>query len=122
MPEDSNVPRYPAQITVYCDGCGSEETGDYVVSDADIAEVRFGYARKHLREKKEWQCDVNGDFCPACKTSPRYFKVGDVVRNKNSRDIFVVTENEEWSPRYYEAVKTGDGKVYRFVNGEKGES
>lgn len=117
MPEDSNVPaRFPSQITVYCDACGGEHSGDYVVSEEDIAEVRFGYARKHLSENEGWQCDELGDFCPKCKTSKSYFQPGDFVRNKRSGSIFQVAGLDEWNPRYYETFIPKPDRVFLISN------
>lgn len=55
--------RYPCCITVFCDVCGLEHTGDYVVSDACDSPTRLGYARAHMRAL-DWRCDEQGDYCP----------------------------------------------------------
>lgn len=57
---------YPAQVTVFCDGCGVEHDGDYLVRETDDQATRFGYARTHLRVNQGWICDDRGDYCPAC--------------------------------------------------------
>lgn len=56
----------PCQLTVFCDCCGTEHTGDYLVGEDDDAATRFGYARRHLTEHQGWRCDARGDFCPEC--------------------------------------------------------
>jgi hypothetical protein len=56
---------YPAQITVFCDHCGTEATRDYVVSDDMTRAERLAVARKHLVTNEGWQHDDDGDdFCP----------------------------------------------------------
>lgn len=56
---------YPAFITIFCDRCGTEHSGDYLVSETDAPATRHGYARTHLRAQG-WRCDENGDLCPGC--------------------------------------------------------
>ncbi|WP_433357743.1 hypothetical protein ACQP25_44955 (plasmid) [Microtetraspora malaysiensis] len=58
---------YPSQITVFCDRCGDEVTGDYVVSEHMTSPERLEVARAHLRGEG-WVCDKTGDYCPDCKT------------------------------------------------------
>jgi len=58
---------YPSQITVFCDACGQEVTGDYVVHEHMSRGERLGVARDHLRRAEGWTCDETGDYCPACK-------------------------------------------------------
>lgn len=62
-PED---PRYPSQITVFCDHCGRERTGDYLVHEDMTRTERLAVARKHLVENEGWEHDeeVGDDFCP----------------------------------------------------------
>ena len=55
--------RYPCEIVVFCDECGVEHSGDYLVSDDCDSPTRLGYARAHLRTQG-WCCDAGGDFCP----------------------------------------------------------
>jgi hypothetical protein len=55
----------PTCITVFCDVCGVEHTGDYLVGEDDPSAVRLGYARAHMREQG-WRCDERGDLCPPC--------------------------------------------------------
>ncbi|MFI1161397.1 hypothetical protein [Streptomyces sioyaensis] len=58
-------PLYPTQITVFCDHCGLEHTGDYLVSDGMNSTDRLAVARKHLVENEGWEHDKFGDdFCP----------------------------------------------------------
>lgn len=62
---DPADPRYPAQITVFCDHCGRKQTGDYLVSDTMTRAERLAVARKHLVENEGWEHDEDGDdFCP----------------------------------------------------------
>ncbi|MFE3381366.1 hypothetical protein [Streptomyces anulatus] len=62
---DPTSPLYPSQITVFCDHCGIEATGDYMVS-ADMSSTELlAVARKHLVDNEGWQHDDMGDdFCP----------------------------------------------------------
>lgn len=64
---DMDDPRYPAQIGVFCDRCGTTVEHDYLVSDDMDQQERFEVARAHLREHEDWSCTADGDFCPACK-------------------------------------------------------
>ncbi|HEU5108055.1 MAG TPA: hypothetical protein VFT95_05810 [Micromonosporaceae bacterium] len=52
------------QVTIFCDGCGVEESGDYT---GENREVRFAAARRWLAENKGWQI-AGMDLCPGCKT------------------------------------------------------
>lgn len=64
---DMDDPRYPTQITVYCDryGCTVEHTGEYMVSTEMTSEERLAVARRHLVENEGWQNTEEGDdFCP----------------------------------------------------------
>ncbi|MFF7949092.1 hypothetical protein [Streptomyces griseorubiginosus] len=64
---DMDDPRYPTQITVFCDrlDCGAEFTGDYMVHEDMTSEERLAVARQHLVQNKGWQHTADGDdFCP----------------------------------------------------------
>lgn len=62
---DPDSPLYPSQITVFCDHCGAEATGDYMVSEDMTSAQRLAVARKHLVDNEGWQHDEDGDdFCP----------------------------------------------------------
>lgn len=68
---DPDSPLYPSQITVFCDHCGREHTGDYMVSEDMTSTERLAVARKHLVANKGWQHDEYGDdFCPEHAGSP----------------------------------------------------
>lgn len=56
----------PCQIGVYCDGCGEQVVGDYVVHESMPQGERFEVARAGLRTQG-WKCDRTGDYCPTCK-------------------------------------------------------
>jgi hypothetical protein len=56
---------YPCQIGVYCDDCGFTRTGDYLVSDLMTKDERLSVARNWLVRNENWQCDADGDYCPA---------------------------------------------------------
>ncbi|WP_262702011.1 MULTISPECIES: hypothetical protein [Streptomyces] len=56
--------KYPSQIAVFCDTCGIQQTGDYIVSDTMTRDERLGVARRNLAVNEGWQCDETGDFCP----------------------------------------------------------
>jgi len=58
-----SLARFPCQVAVFCDVCGHEERGDYLVREADPQEARFETARAFLRTQG-WRCDENGDYCP----------------------------------------------------------
>ena len=59
--------KYPALIGVYCDGCGTEVRGDYIVSDKMSKAERLEAARTYLRTYMEWSCTQAGDYCPECQ-------------------------------------------------------
>ena len=62
---DMDDPRFPARITVFCDHCGVEDTGEYLVHEGMTRTERLAVARKHLVESKGWEHTAEGDdFCP----------------------------------------------------------
>lgn len=62
---DMDDPRYPSRITVYCDHCGTEFTGEFMVSEEMTSTERLAVARKYLVENKGWEHTADGDdFCP----------------------------------------------------------
>jgi len=62
---DMDDPRYPTQITVFCDHCGAQSTGDYMVHEDMTKTERLAVARKHLVEHGGWEhTDDGDDFCP----------------------------------------------------------
>jgi hypothetical protein len=62
---DMDDPRYPCQITVFCDHCGLKNTGDYMVSDDMTKAERLAAARAHLVANEGWEHTADGDdFCP----------------------------------------------------------
>lgn len=68
---DPDSPHYPTQITVFCDHCGTEHTGDYMVSEGMSSEERLAVARKHLVANEGWEHNEYGDdFCPEHAGSP----------------------------------------------------
>ena len=63
---DMDDPRFPTQITVFCDHCGVERTADYMVHEDMTKTERLAVARKHLVEHEGWEhTDDGDDFCPA---------------------------------------------------------
>lgn len=64
---DESDPRYPTQITVFCDrwGCGAENISDYLVHEFMTEDQRLGVARTHLAEIYGWEHTADGDdLCP----------------------------------------------------------
>ncbi|WP_069769745.1 hypothetical protein [Streptomyces sp. LUP30] len=62
---DMDDPRYPSQITVFCDHCGVENTGEYMVSAEMRSRERLAVARQHLVNNEGWEhTDDGDDFCP----------------------------------------------------------
>lgn len=62
---DMDDPRYPTQITVFCDHCGTQDTGQYMVSTDMTPRQRLDVARTHLVNNKGWEHTEDGDdFCP----------------------------------------------------------
>lgn len=64
--QDDASEAYPCGITVYCDECGTEVRGDYLVTDDMTSEQRLACARNDLSTRLGWSCTEAGDFCPAC--------------------------------------------------------
>lgn len=54
-------------VGIYCDRCGTEESGDI---RADTREQAFDGMRAHLNSKG-WSCDTGGDLCPSCDAETR---------------------------------------------------
>ena len=68
---DPESPYYPTQITVFCDHCGTRNTGDYMVREDMTSEQRLAVARKHLVANEGWEHTGDGDdFCPEHAGSP----------------------------------------------------
>lgn len=58
--------KYPSQITVSCDHCGTEATNDYMVNEQMTRDERLRAARAHLVANEGWEHTTDGDdFCPA---------------------------------------------------------
>jgi hypothetical protein len=53
------------QVTIFCDECGREETGDYT---GETREARFEAARDHLAATAGWEITDVHDLCPSCAT------------------------------------------------------
>jgi hypothetical protein len=51
-------------VTIFCDGCGVEETADYTGA---TREIRFAAARRLLSERSGWTI-TDQDLCPSCAT------------------------------------------------------
>lgn len=68
---DMDDPRYPSKITVYCDHCGTQHTGEYMVSAEMTPTERLAVARNHLVQNEGWEhTDTGDDFCPEHAGSP----------------------------------------------------
>ncbi|MFF1416530.1 hypothetical protein [Streptomyces sp. NPDC058280] len=61
--------KYPCGLGVYCDACGTEFRGDFIVTDTMTKPERLDAVRNHVRTTQGWQCDAAGDFCPECEPS-----------------------------------------------------
>lgn len=59
---DPDSPLYPSRICVYCDDCGTQFTGEYMVSEEQTSAERLEVARSHMRTLG-WQCNEFGDYC-----------------------------------------------------------
>jgi len=60
---DPDGPLYPSKIVVFCDDCGTEVAGEFMVSTEQTSAQRLEVARAHFRTQG-WQCDRSGDYCP----------------------------------------------------------
>lgn len=69
MPTDTED-RYPCQIGVHCDVCGTTVTHDYIVSDAMDKLERFEVARDWLAKNEGWLFVRDDDLCPTCRPIP----------------------------------------------------
>lgn len=66
---DPDSPLYPSKIVVFCDDCGTEVAGEFMVSTEQTSAERLEVARAHFRGKG-WQCDQSGDYCPEHADQP----------------------------------------------------
>jgi hypothetical protein len=66
---DEDGDSYPTEIVVFCDGCGTERAGDYMVTDNDDSATRLGYARTALAARG-WTITITADLCPECAARP----------------------------------------------------
>ena len=58
--------KYPSCLTIYCDTCGIEFTGDFVVNDHMDRYQKFQVARDYLNVEADWRCDDTADLCSIC--------------------------------------------------------
>jgi hypothetical protein len=105
---DMDDPRYPSQITVFCDHCGTEDTADYMVSEDMTPTERLAVARQHLVEHKGWQhdADTGDDFCP------------EHAAPKPSAPDCPYTDEDlraEAARLHARAARDTDGKIYQAV-------
>ncbi|MFI9235810.1 hypothetical protein [Streptomyces sp. NPDC053079] len=56
----------PTQITVTCGRCGHKRSTDDGFSDRVPLRERHVVVRTLLAVNEGWQCDEDGDLCPAC--------------------------------------------------------
>lgn len=63
---DPDSPLYPSRICVFCDECGIQFGGEFMVSEEQTKTERLEVARAHMRTQG-WQCDRSGDYCPTHK-------------------------------------------------------
>lgn len=63
---DPECTAFPCQITVFCDECGEESTGDYLVDEKMTKGQRLRVARTYLADKEGWRCEAGEDLCPSC--------------------------------------------------------
>lgn len=68
QPDGLDEETYPADLVVFCEGCGTEAAHDYIVSAVVTREERLEIARAHMRTNG-WSCTDGGDFCPTCRTA-----------------------------------------------------
>ena len=99
---------YPSQITVYCDDCGTEVTGDYVVHTDMDRTARLEVARDHLRDQG-WYCADGIDLCPDCQPT-----TGAPAMTESREIVYAVTHprpdypGETWRPSYGTRTTTAD--------------
>ncbi|MBN9739539.1 hypothetical protein DMP23_00195 [Amycolatopsis sp. A1MSW2902] len=92
---DPNDPRYPCRLGVFCDRCGTEWVGDFLVSDEVSSPERLKIVRDHVSGKLGWVCEQSGDFCPACNQRRRAdaaeAKLADALRCISTREEQITT-------------------------------
>lgn len=79
-PAEDDTPtgqRYPCGLGVYCDSCGTEFRGDFIVVDTMTKAERLEVVRNHVRTAMGWQCDATGDYCPTCKPTEKDTPTGE---------------------------------------------
>jgi hypothetical protein len=75
-------------VTVFCDECGGERSGDYIVpAGAESLQV----ARLHLAAFEGWLINDCGDFCPDCKPKPgdtlHVYPTGDHIEHDTDSEL-----------------------------------
>ncbi|WP_327710068.1 hypothetical protein OG912_16965 [Streptomyces sp. NBC_00464] len=63
--------KYPCGLGVFCDSCGTEFRGDFIVTDTMTKAERLEVVRAHVRTALRWQCNSGGDFCESCAEQRR---------------------------------------------------
>lgn len=63
------------QVTIFCDICGVEETGDYT---GETKTIRFAAARRYLAREKGWSTEGD-DLCPTCTAAAVNARVDSYV-------------------------------------------
>lgn len=86
-------PRYPSRITVFCDHCGTENTGEYMVSAEMTSRERLDVARRHLVANAGWEHTADGDdFCPDHAGSPAEKQLGPGLSERRDRYAAVIRD------------------------------
>lgn len=63
---DPDNPLFPCPIVVFCDRCGVQSRGDFMVTEGTPSAQRLSFARKDLVDRNGWQC-AEEDLCLHCK-------------------------------------------------------
>lgn len=116
---------FPSLITVFCDGCGDEESEDVLVRESDESHTRFGYLRAHLR-RRGWQCNVQGDLCPDCLSQPPgpAANLSPAMKRAHTYASIFINAGEKWRNHVpVDATLGRDDDLYlQGVHMERGKS
>ncbi|XMN09344.1 hypothetical protein ACK8N7_26540 [Streptomyces griseobrunneus] len=90
--------KYPCGLGIFCDTCGTEFRGDFIVTDTMTKAERLEVIRNHVRTKLGWQSDETGDNCPSCRTDPAAAAIRTAILTKAIEEIESLPQDYECDP------------------------
>lgn len=86
--------KYPCGLGIFCDTCGTEFRGDFIVTDTMTKAERLEIIRNHVRTKLGWQSNDTGDNCPTCRTDPAAAAIRDEALHQAAHRIRDLTSSK----------------------------